>query len=143
MVPEKLKEILSSKDKKTVLLIEDHILFARTLSMALLQIAPNMEIIVPSSYEEVEDILRDQPSRFDLVLLDYSLGYWLDAAGRSGYTLAPLVRKTNPEAFVLCHSNDQSSAEILEEKKLVDFSYGKNLLLDFFKEVISNERSHV
>lgn len=143
MVPKKLKEILCSKDKKTVLLIEDHILFARTLSMALLQIAPNMEIIVPSSYEEVEDILRDQSSRFDLVLLDHSLGYWLDAAGRSGYILAPLVRKTNPEAFVLCHSNDRSSAKILEEKKLVGFSCGKNLLLDFFKEVISNERSHV
>jgi len=56
-----------------LLLVDDHPLFRESFGMAVLQLAPHLDIETVSSLAAATRLLDQDPHRFDLVLLDYKM----------------------------------------------------------------------
>ncbi len=131
-VLKKLKGIFSSETLR-IILIEDAAIAAESIAKMLLDISPSALLHVPKSYNEVKECLKN--GTYDLVLLDNSLTSWSDAAGMSGIKTIPLIKETNPQAFILFISNEIGVGKILMQEGMVDFWKYKNELEGLFEEL--------
>ena len=131
-VLQKLKEIFAL-DAPKILIIEDEISIAERIASMILDISPVALLHVPKSYNEVKECLKS--GTYHIALLDNSFTGWSDAAGNSGIKTIPLIRETNPQAFILFISNQDDVGEILMEQRKVDFFKRKDELEGLFEEL--------
>lgn len=89
-----------------VLLVDDHPLVLSALQAVIESLGPNMQVVGAASGAEARDAFQ-QGSRFDLILLDLSLG---DA---NGFDVLADLRRAHPEVPVVVVSASERAADVI------------------------------